>query len=221
MNKTLVMLALVIGIGLLAAIQPAGGWTVVSSGNYTNTANANVTTVGGNVTNMNFNSNISTNKWAGFWGNVSGKTVLSPGTAMFYTWTWTPTSGGDVCAVASPTGFNWAAIAITTATAINSVFGHGAATDNATNTLNDATCSVNVAGTSVTSTGNYTGGGTAFQTCAIQDGAATAKSDFAFCVNITGAGNLFNGQTGNYELLVPTNKTLGSTETYYFWLELR
>ncbi|MEM3364589.1 MAG: hypothetical protein QXS93_03725 [Candidatus Micrarchaeia archaeon] len=224
MKKVHIILALILmlGIGLLAAIQPANGWNVISTGRYaTPTVQANHTTQGGNVTNMDLSQNRSTTKWAGYWGNVSGIIFLSPATAVFYKWVWAPANGGVVCAVAAPSGFDWSGVQSVVASAIDTIWNFGTATDNAANTLTQATCNVNIGGTSVTSIGNRTGVG-GFETCAVADNAApAAKSDLAFCVNVSGAGNLFNGQTGNYELLVPTNKTIGATETYYFWMEMR
>ncbi|MEM2909437.1 MAG: hypothetical protein QW171_04755 [Candidatus Bilamarchaeaceae archaeon] len=221
MKSTLVFFGLLCIFGLALAIQPAETWTVGVTGKYTQVGQANVTTEGGNVTNLNLSGNISTEKWAGFWGNVSGLIVLSPGTNMFYTWTWTSANGGEVCAVAAPSGFDWTNVQRVAASAIDTIWGFVTAdTDSATYTLTES-CNVAVAGRSVSgSAGETTGGGT-FQTCAVADGVApAAKSDIAFCVNITQGGALFNGQTGDYQLMTATNETMNSFETYYFWLEL-
>ncbi|MEM4194959.1 MAG: hypothetical protein QXY05_01490 [Candidatus Anstonellales archaeon] len=216
-------LVLLVLAGVLLAIQPAEGWTVGQTGKYTQVANANYTTEGGNVTEINLTGNISTEKWAGFWGNVSGRIVLAPGInqPMFFTWAWNSANGGEVCAVAAPSGFDWSAIQAVAAAAIDAVWGFaGTDTDSAANTLSTS-CSVDIAGTSVSgSAGNYTGVG-GFETCAVADQAVpAAKTDIAFCVNITQGGNLFNGLTGDYELLAATNEVAGQYETYYFWLEL-
>jgi len=221
MDKLFISFALLFLVSGVFAIQPAESWNIGAIGRYTQIGQANVTTQGGNVTNLNLSGNMSTDKWAGFWGNVSGGIVLSSGTNIFYSWAWTPAMGGEVCAIAAPSGFSWTGIQAITAAAVNSVWNFGAATDNATNTYKINTCAVNVAGTAVTNTAGNTTGVGGFTTCAVADQAVpTTKADLAFCVNITQNGNLFNGQPGNYELLVPTNSTLGSTETYYFWVEL-
>lgn len=220
MKNYAMMFLLVLATSLVMAIQPAESWTVLGTGKYTQLVQANVTTEGGNVTNMDVGGNASTERWAGFWGNVTGRIVLSPATALFYSWAWTPANGGEVCAVAAPSGFDWAAVQTTTAAAVNSVWSFGAGTDNATNTYTSSACNLDVAGTPVTTVGNLTGVG-GFETCVVADNAApAAKDELAFCVNVTAAGNLFNGNVGNYELLVPANETAGATETYYFWLEL-
>lgn len=223
MNRMYMALALVMVLGLVAAITPVESWDVISSSRYAGTVQANHTTQGGNVTNIDLSSNVSTQKWAGYWGDVSGRIILSPATyAVFYQWAWTPANGGAVCAVPAASGFDWGTVQSVVASAIDTVWGFGTATDNAANTLTSSSCSVDVAGTSVTnSAGNLTGVG-GFETCAVADDAApAAKSDFAFCVNVTSAGNLFNGGVGNYELLVPTDDAYGATETYYFWIEMQ
>ncbi|MGB9719574.1 MAG: hypothetical protein ACPL06_03200 [Candidatus Anstonellales archaeon] len=214
---------LLVFAGVLLAIQPAEQWVVGQTGKYTQVASANYTTEGGNVTNINLTGNISTEKWAGFWGNVSGRIVLAPGAGqpMFFTWAWNSTNGGEVCAIAGPSGFDWSGLQTVAASEIDTVWGFaGGDTDSAANTLMSS-CNVDVAGIPVSgSAGNFTGVG-GFETCAVADQAIPAvKTDIAFCVNITQGGNLFNGLTGDYELLAPTNETAGQYETYYFWLEL-
>ncbi len=212
------ILALLLLGSLAFAIQPAEGWNVVSTGKYTPTGSANVTTEGGNVTNLDLAGNISTEKWAGYWGNVTGEIVLTPGTSLFYSWVWDSGNGGEVCAVAAPSGFDWSTLATPVAANIDAAFGFLTGdTDDTGNTLGNP-CTVTVAGQTPSGIGDLTGVG-GFETCAISDG-GTAKANYAFCVNITQGGSLFNSATGDYELLAPTNETAGATETHYFWLEL-
>ena len=85
MKKFGILLGLLFVMGVSLAIQPAEGWIDGAQSKYVPSANANVTTEGGNVTPLNLFGNVSTEKWAGYWGNVSGNIVLSPGTDMFYT----------------------------------------------------------------------------------------------------------------------------------------
>ncbi len=220
MDKIKILLSLLFAVGLVFAIQPAEGWNVGAIGKYTQTGQANVTTEGGNVTNLNLSSNISTEKWAGYWGNVSGGIVLSPGASMFYTWAWNPSDGGEVCAVAAPSGFAWSTLQAIAGSVIDGAWGFDPLeTDSGQNTFTSL-CNVDIAGqTVIGSDGTTTGGGT-FETCLIGDGGGIAKNHVAFCVNITQAGNLFNGLTGDYELMAATNETAGTTEMHYFWLEL-
>ena len=220
------IMMVLLGMGMAFAIQPAQSWTQISSGFYNSSPAANLTTQGGNVTAANIAGNVSTTKWAGFYGNVSAGIVLTPGglTNIFYKWNWTPgTNTGRLCAVPG-TAFDWTTTTGATKANIDSIWSFTTTdSDSATNTLVDAACVIteiaqkNVSSGAAVTTG--TGGGDTFQTCAIKDGAAAAKTDFAFCGKITSA-TAFNGGTANYELIVPTNRTIGSTEKYYAWLEL-
>lgn len=220
MKKIGIVFGLLLVMGVSLAIQPAEDWDSGGTSKYISVANANYTTEGGNVTNLNLTGNVSTEKWAGYWGNVSGNIVLSPGTAMFYTWNWDSSYGGEVCAIAAPSEFDWSAVQNIGAAVIDTAWGFFAGdVDSAASTFADASCNVNVAGVAVApSTGVTTNGGT-FETCAVGDGGAN-KSDVAFCVNITQGGTLFNTLTGDYQLLAATNESVGGFETHYFWLEL-
>lgn len=212
--------ALLLLAGLAFAIQPAESWTVGAIGKYSQVGAASVTTEGGNVTQLDLGSNISTEKWAGYWGNVTGLIVLAPNNAdMFYTWAWASTDGGEVCAIAAAAGFDWTAVTGIAEGTVDTIWSFAAAeTDSATNTLTEV-CTIDVAGTTVaTGSGVTTNGG--LQTCALGDGDDAAKSDVAFCVNITSGTALFNAVTGDYELITATSETAGTFETHYFWLEL-
>jgi hypothetical protein len=225
-----------LGIGLIMvlfaatvafAIQPAQDWTQVATGRYTNSSPADtITTQAGNVTQANIAGNVSTDKWAGFWGNVSGAKVLTQGglVNIFYQWAWTPASGGRVCLVPSADAFAWATAAAATSSAIDTAWGFNAsASDSANQTLNE-TCSIKLGSSTISgSVGASTGpnlAGDTFQTCAINDGTTSAKGHFAFCVAMQNNGTLFNNATGNYEVIVAANNTAASTETYNAWIEL-
>ena len=79
MKPSIGILVILFAIGLAFAIQPVGNWTLGPSTQYVPNATANVTTSGGNVTSMNLSTNMSTSKWAGYWGNVSVAT---------FSWRW-------------------------------------------------------------------------------------------------------------------------------------
>ncbi len=213
-------IALLLLAGLAFAIQPAESWQVGPQGKYTQVGAANVVTEGGNVTELNLSSNISTEKWAGYWGNVTGQIVLAPNNVdMFYTWAWTSADGGEVCAVAAASGFDWSTIQAATGADIDSVWLFDVLDiDSGTNTF-AAGCNVDIAGTPVNTEQAVTGGG--LETCVVADNAApAAKDELAFCVNITAGTTLFNTLTGDYELLTAADEVAGAVETHYFWLEL-
>lgn len=219
MRKILVLLLSLMALGF--AIQEVQSLQAGTPGKYNVTSWANYTTEGGNVTEINLTTNTSTEKWAGFWGQIIGNILLAPNTsANFYVWTWSPASSGEVCAVAASSGFDWSGVTTISAATIDTIWGFGSATDNATNTFTTSTCDLNINSINVTNTATADTGGAAFETCAVGDGGNAAKSDVAFCVKIANDGGLFNNRSGDYELLVATDENVGATETYYFWMEL-
>jgi hypothetical protein len=218
------IMALVAFMGLAFAIQPVQNWTVLSTGMYSGTPAPGYVTQGGNVTNLNIASNISTTRWAGYWGNVAGNIVLSPATDIFYQWAWTSANGGKVCAIAAPAGFDWTQVQAAAGSDVDTVWGFGASTDNAVATLATPS-SITIGSIAVNPTDCTNTGGSGYTTCVVGDkatGTLTAgeKGDLAFCTAIDSTGTPFNGGAADYELLAPTNQTISQTETHYFWLEL-
>ena len=215
-----VFIALLVVFGFVLAIQPVQTWTSGPQEKISYTATSFVTE-GGNVTELNMTQNISTEKWAGLYGQLSGYIVLSDGSNNFYEWTWTPADGGIVCAQPSATAdFDWTSAATTTAGEVDTAFSFATGdTDSATSTFTGS-C------TSLTISGNDLSGGPAvtvdsWQTCVLEDAATPTKSDLAFCTTILNDQTLYDGtSTGDYQLLIPTNENSGQTETYVFWLEL-
>ncbi len=223
MKYSSMVLALLLIAGFAFAVQPAENWNVISTGKYDPGAGASHVTEGGNVTGGDLYSNVSTEKWAGYYGNVTGEIVLAETTYtnLFYNWAWTPADGGKVCAIAG-TGFNWAGLATLSNATIDSVWGFTVGdTDSGTNTFADGVCTMTIAGvTPAATTAVTTLGGSGFETCAFDDGGGTLPADVAFCVDIQDNQTLFNSGTGDFQLLVATNETTSQYETYYFWLEL-
>ncbi len=185
---------------------------------------ASVITEGGNVTDVNVSANASTEKWAGFYGNVTGNLLLSKGVGgALYIWPWAPTAGGTVC-VSTASAFTWGALVAAVAGNIDTAWSFATTdADSATNTLTN-TCSlyINPQG-AVTGVGKFTknnAGADFWETCAVTDGAGTGKTNTAFCVNIT-SGTAAPGTAALYQLMAPTPEAANTTETYYFYLELR
>jgi hypothetical protein len=170
---------------------------------------------------MSVYSNQSTSKWAGVYGNVSGAILLAKNsTVIFYTWTWTPINGAEICASTNST-FS-AITANGTAAAVDTAWGFVTAsdTDQAVDTMT-STCTLS----SVTST-DITGSASvntslvsaATETCVAKQNTGTAKASYVFCAPVIGAGFTFDGLLRNYALMLPT--ATSGAETYYFYLEL-
>ena len=190
-----------------------------SNSRWTGASASSLPTEGGNITSANIVSTSLTDRWAAFYGNVSGTINLTSGTASMYSWSWTATSGGKVCASTGSTVSGSASAA--TGTDINGFWAFGSAADNATNTFSTANCSMTLTNGVVTNTANVSHkGSSVYQTCAMFIGGTSAKSNMFFCTAINTSGVAFNGQNANYELMVPTNSSASATEVYYFYAEL-
>jgi hypothetical protein len=221
MNKTIWALAFVVLCsGFVFAIENASiDGTSYQSG-YEGSGDAgSIVIEGGNVTGTNLSATQSTERWAGFYGNISGYLVLAETGHVdyMYRWTYDTGTGGEVC-VSTNDGPVWADIVETTAEYVDDVWNFGAVADNATETV-DTTESFVIAGQTVTDTdaiiiqsdSSFVSGLLAFaETPATED-------EFAFCVNIA-TGTNYNNTAADYEIMAPTPPL--DTETYYFYLEL-
>ncbi len=228
MNRKLIyaIFSIVVLSSLVFAMSGATTTFVQERGRWNGTGGANNRTIeGGNITGVNVNagSNALTEKWASFYGNVSGAIRLtdSSGAADVYSWSWSDTNGGEVC-LSKDSGFSWASAATTTALEVDTAFNFGTAPDNATSTYNDASCNltINEVAGAITSTGTPLQGSSTFTNCVLEDTATPGTSDFAFCTLINATGTNWNNEASDYEIMVPTNHTAGATETYFFFMEL-
>jgi hypothetical protein len=182
-------------------------------------AAGSVASQGGNITMVNVSSVSLTSNWMGFFGNVIGSIVLGNNLLSMYNWTWTPAGGGEVCVAQDPT-FDFSAANSTTAAAINSAWGFGSASDNATNTFDQSACNLSFSQTTVNGTASarlksYS----TFTACAISRGVASNRTDFAYCAGINTAGVNYLNQSTHYELMVPSMAG-NATDPYYFFAEL-
>ena len=218
MNKGLVLAAFAVMLAGVFAISEAATATVVEEGRYTYSGTPVLDlTEGGNVTGVNLEGNDSTDKWAGYFGNVSGWLVLGLSESqIMYNWSWSASGGGEVCA-SQNIAFDWSSLAdYTSALTMNGVFGWGAASDNATGTLTESG-TLTIEGTAYTSNASTDNQG--FQTVVLNEGAEALEDDYAFCVDIATTGTSgVTGANADYQLMVGT--TPGADETYYFYLEL-
>lgn len=226
MNKGLMLAAFAVLLFGTAFAAMAGASTQEGTqGKYVYSGNpGNVTTEGGNVTDVNVSSNSSTEKWAGFYGNVSGNLLLSKNVgAALYTWSWTPTAGGSVC-VSENGAFTWGGLVAAIANNIDTDWSFTTTdADSATNTLT-TTCAmyINPQG-ALSGIGAFTKNSSnvdTWETCAFTDGAGTGNGNTAFCVNVS-SGTAAPGTPALYQLMAPTPATADTFQTYFFYIELR
>lgn len=216
--------------GSLYAVQNA---SVSASANLARWAPSNspgsATTEGGNISNVNLTGTTQlTERWAAFFGNITGGTiVLRDAANTVYTWSYSTTnSSGRVCVSNSstfPTGTMQAANPVD----VNTLWNLGARVDNATNTLTlTGTNWLELSGTQVTcpSTACAVKDNSNFTTVATYNGNSASTNNFAFCTVTNSTGKNFKGESYNYELMVPTvpsgEGVPGPVMTYYFYLEI-
>ena len=181
-----------------------------------------INTEGGNVSDLNLTSNTLTDRWAAFYGNISGDIYLTSndsGTAQYvYMWAWTTLNGGEVCTSTNSSLLTFGASGATGADIDTAWSFPSATSDSGVNTFSGSGCAVklgaaNVTGASYADTGDPGG----FETCAVKTTATPAKSEMLFCSFINDTGVAYNGDAANFEMMVPTVYGAGVYETYYFY----
>jgi hypothetical protein len=217
---------LLFGAGIVMAISGADV-TQVSSYRWTGLTAGNLTTEGGNITNANVNGTSLTDRWAAFWGDVTGAIVLGNRTTYVYQWAWNPASdAGEVC-LSTASAYNFVNASAAAAADIDTAWSFTSGADQAADTFSGTCSALNFVHTSVAAPIKITHHSpSTFMTCGIRtEAAGTAKANFAFCTAIqnTSTGLNYNNAAANYEIMVPTADGTASpsaTETYYFYAEL-
>ncbi len=190
-----------------------------------NVTGNNLTTEGGNITLANLNSTALTDRWAGYFGNISGDILLTDNASSvsvyLYHWAWNSTFGGIVC---SSTNSSLGRIDVVGANGsdIDTAWGFpSSAIDSGVNTFNGSNCTLNIDSASI-SNASYadTGPAGGFITCALKTQNNPVKAGMLFCTNITYNGTIYSGGHGDFELIVPTAYGPSVTEIYYFYANL-
>ncbi len=228
-TKILILSALMVISMFAMAVMPVSASPGATTANEvsstdagpTATASSAVTTEGGNITNVDLVADSYTERWAGFYGNVTGTINLTDGTYSLYNWTWTVADEGEVIASTASSGITWASLVNGTATEVDTAWSFSSSSDSATSTF-DSTESVTIGDQTMTGTDAAdTGAADGYKTAIVKDNTTvTSKDDLLFVANIINGGSTFNSETHDFEMIVPTNATIGQTEQYYFYVEL-
>ena len=203
------------------ATTSAGSTETYSSGDTIGSASAN----GGSITEVTVTVASQTTKWQGFYGNVNGGIQLanSSGGQMY---DWSSTVAGEVYASQNDSIFDtadWADLTNQTGASIddNWSFIPGDA-DSATNTFTVTSSEIVVGSKTITAAEksavktNAQNGTAVWETIALGTN-GTAKTDFTFVGVINNNEIAYDGTVKDYQMIVPVG---GSTETYYFYVEL-
>jgi hypothetical protein len=216
---------MLLGTGISFAISGAVSVNKIGTTHWSGDTAANDVTEGGNITNLDINGTSLTDRWAAYYGLVTGDIALRDAADNYvFKWTWAPTDGGDVC-LTTGSAYNFAgAVAATTAgidTAWSFTSGADQAADTFVGTCSDLNFSQGVVTTPIKITHLSP---STFMTCAIKTAAGAAKANFAFCTPIqdhVAVGKSYKNTAADYEVMVPTSDASGTaTETYYFYMQL-
>ncbi len=218
-------------------------WDIASSGqvgaNITSTgtpvtlprgAATTVSIYGGNATNLNLQINSTTLHWQGFYGNITGALRLAAGTSTLKTWNVSSVSG-QVYISTSP-NINFAALASTSVNLSNvdSAFSFlSGSDDSAQNTgVENSNSAINISYYPLSINTRpviYSRDSTLaanWQQIVLAQSLSYDKNSLVFTGIIRPAQLVFNGQAGDFQIVVPASGINGSTaETYYFYGELR
>lgn len=210
-------------VGAVSAQTPAGVTT--SNGNETiNTGDpGNVTTEAGAVSQVDISQDTLTEKWAGFYGTVSGNLVLGDASGNnFYSWTANDFSSSKVIAVP---GGSEAPSTIGTVDSPNTFLGTGfdTGTDDAANTYN-YTGTISLNGNTATDTAlakTYDQNGQAFFDTYLVENTNDGSTDApAYIAQGVSEQTGFDGETNvNYQMIVGVGED-SSEERFEFYLEL-
>ncbi|RKY41343.1 MAG: hypothetical protein DRP85_06625 [Candidatus Makaraimicrobium thalassicum] len=220
----LVALVLVISYAQVQAAPTGATTTAGTQERWTGTSVSSVTTEGGNVTEVNVSGYSVTDKWAGFYGQISGGLRLadSSGT-VFYEWSVSNVSGSVVYAcngtVSDWSNSNILPLNVSHTNLLPSFLLTGTDSFNYTFTNQETftSASLSVANTNYTTTWQGGSKGSDFKTYALRSVADTA---LIWAAKAKENVNSFKaGVTVDYQLLAGVMSLSGNTQ-YYFYLEL-
>ena len=171
----------------------------------------------GNIRYVDLETNMTTYRWAGILGNVSGNIMLGDSSNdVLFTWT----AKGRVVYASEAASVTWASLAIEDGSHVATYYNGASDSDNFTNTFT-STGNVDSGIYSLNSAPRATTlGGSGWYTYALYDGASMV---FAGNVEPSGA-NAYDGSTSvNYQMIVPEDGTAGNTAAteYNLWVELQ
>ncbi|MBN1645470.1 hypothetical protein JW868_00350 [Candidatus Woesearchaeota archaeon] len=210
-------------VGNAMAVEPGGATvtTAVDHGEYNITDAGSINVEAGNISTTNLTVNVSTYRWVGVFGEVSGNIVLGDEDRNeMYVWT----AAGEMVYACNESSVTWTSLADADATAVTANFTWLATAgdaDNYTNTFNNTAENIG-SGIFSTLTSDYAltlqaGAGDYWKTYSLTDGAS-----IVFATPVQEDQNAYRAETADYQMILPENGDGGDTtaDTYYFWVEL-
>ena len=198
------------------AINDAVGSTAVvvtEAAELTESSADNDVAEGGNVTEMDLETNLSTNRWQGYVGNVTASLQLGTDNGILHDFG--AASVDTVFATTESSTYSWSALEAAAAADLDGVglWNFAAGADQATDVFTSTQTFDGIASVpSVQLNSNFDCG-------IMDDGASGTKDNIMFAANIDNGGSAgYDGGIYQYEMMVPTDTQ--SVETYYFYMSL-
>lgn len=171
----------------------------------------------GNITYADLDTNMSTYRWAGLLGNVSGNIILGEGTGnVMFTWT----AIGRVVYASESTGVDWPNLAPGLGAVGGAYYQGGSDNDNFVSTFIDSSTFDTEIFTGLAASPRATTlGGTGWYTYALND-----LADPVFAGEVVDAGQAaYDGSSVQYQMILPEDGTdFDQTATAYnLWVELQ
>lgn len=226
--------ALLLVTTVLAVTNPQGAsWSRLSNTTKGAASATQIATYGGNISGLNLATHTQTEKWAGYFGNVEGNLTLddSDGDTM-YQWALDSVSG-EVLATSNGTTPTWSALVNQTDCTLleATVTGTGEDKESATFATGTLSGTFIVAGRDLskatscgTQTYNVTETG-AWDEVIVSDAAGSLNIFTTFIANNSAQndgsnGGCFNGQTCDYQIILPENGSNTIPTNYFFYVEI-
>ncbi|MGC8899352.1 MAG: hypothetical protein ACP5KP_02450 [Candidatus Micrarchaeia archaeon] len=180
----------------------------------------------GNITHLNIDMNVSTEKWAGFYGNISNGTYLVLGDAVgnaMYSWPWANEGKGKVVCTSTNGSLYFINLTGALGSEIDTAWDFlPSAADSGVNTFNQQ-CNITFGAYTIQNAACRPTGYSNFYTRALKIYPWLGHKDqMVFCTNITSATS-FADKPVDFELIVPTAYGMGSGppyEVYYFYVSI-
>lgn len=234
MKKAILVASLVLVFGFHVAGQdaPSGAQTESVGNNQTATTQGaeNVSINAGATVSVDLSQNSLTDKWAGFYGTISGSRVLGDGSANLYTWTANQLSDAKVVTIPKSNPVPTSVSGVSDPNSFldtydgDAEFNNGTANASTTYNLTDGT--------------DPLGSGSTTSTSAVNTYNSTGQTDDRFTTYLYGDGSgnpvyvaegtsettdSFNSDSVNYQMLLGVGENpdgTAGTETFSFYLEL-
>lgn len=215
------VLALALSMSFAFAAEPgaAVNGTVTDEGVYLLENPDSINVTDGHIYSVDLDTNMSTMKWAGITGNVTGNIVLGDDDEeVLYTWT----AAGLLVYASEDAAPTWASLADANAAAVEGVYSHvNAGSDSYALTFTGGVEDIGSEIFNLTSDHalTYDNGETGtWKTYSLTDGA-----DIVFAGLVSEDGTNYKGDTADYQMILPEDGTAqdATATEYNLWIELQ